>query len=199
VIWSRVKNCLEVYLKTWAGARLLGLGKTPGTYLCVSFIVLILLGFLAARLTGGHRSLILALCWVGAVYYIVDALLVHTTIVYITRDPADPLRSVILSFAALINIVLAFAVVYAVHGQRFLWPPLTHMRSIFFSAATATTFGDSVIQFSSVGAQLIVMLQLLTTLYFLAVVVAIVIGWAPPSKPPSPPTGDKSESVERVI
>lgn len=66
--------------------------------------------------------------------------------------------------------------IYVVHGHRFS-PRLTYPRSLFYSVSTTTTFGDGTSPPDAIALSAIA-LQLLVTLYFVAVIVAIVASWA---------------------
>jgi hypothetical protein len=91
--WPAFSTFLRRYQYEWAGAELTGFSRWPGGYLVLCSVALILLGATTRWVPLGTCSFWLALVWLAAVYYVADALLVHTSIAYITRKPDLPLRS----------------------------------------------------------------------------------------------------------
>lgn len=89
------------------------------------------------------------------------------------------LRSVLLTLLNVLNVGLAYAVVYAAEREAFA-TPLNAVQSVYFSFATLTTLGYGDIKPDGPCAwagQLTVVLELVTGLYFLAGVLSVVVSW----------------------
>jgi voltage-gated potassium channel Kch len=119
------------------------------------------------------------------VLFVFDILVSNTSIAFVSRFPAHPLRTAVLFAFSFLQIALAFAVLYGLFGcfNRGLSP----ISALYFSVVTITTLGYGDIQLTEGAAlgQLIVVCELLVGLYFLATLFAVVVSWA--NGPPAPP------------
>jgi hypothetical protein len=110
-----------------------------------------------------------------AVWWILDSLLVNMSITLVTRWPKGRLRSIILTFFAFINLILAFSVL---HAAWMKWSTGVFL-AIYASAVTITTLGDATVNPETPWEHTLILGELLAGLYFLVIILAIVIQWAP--------------------
>jgi hypothetical protein len=182
-VWTRIERELQRYAEHWCAARLLGFKHREGWYLLTALAALT---GLAAVVSGsgsvpfdwrsGTASLV-------AVYYVVDSFLVHTSIAFVTHQPVNRLRAILLTIANVFNLAMAFAVLYACERWCFKEAPLSLIDATYFAFVTLTTLGYGDIapdRAAACGwlAQLTVVVQVMTSVYFLAVVVTTVVSWA---------------------
>jgi len=148
----------------------------------------------------GIAALVLALvgplwCWWPVLFILVGAFMVWDILVYsasvafVTQGPRFPVRTIILTVGALLQLGLAFAVLY-----RALVPPVTlgpqwvvgashrnlsGAEALYFSFVTMATvgFGDIRPADGAWGAQAVVVAQICVGLVFLACVLATVVTW----------------------
>jgi len=78
---------------------------------------------------------------------------------------------------AFVNVMLVFAILYVAFGHHYD-PVVRYPDAIYFSVTTAATIGGHAKPKDFTG-QLVMVVQLLTTMYFVAVLLAIFVGWAP--------------------
>jgi hypothetical protein len=97
------------------------------------------------------------------------------------------LRSFVLTLWTYLQAAMAYAVVY---GNAF-WNGFNHILrpvpALYFSMTTMTTvgYGDITPRPDALGLQLTVITQMMASLYFVAAILSIVVGWS--SSPPRPP------------
>ena len=181
--WERIEQNLKWYAQHRCAARLLGFKNREGWYVLTALVVLTGLAALVAR--GGSARFD---WWSGAsslvaVYYLVDSVLVHTSIAFVTHRPVHRLRAILLTIVNVLNIAMAFAVLYASERWCFKEAPLSFVDAIYFAFVTLTTLGYGDIAPDRAHAcgwivQLTVVVQVITSVYFLAVVVTTVVSWA---------------------
>jgi len=180
--WARIETILQAYAQRFSAVRRLHLLNREGFYLLGATALLLGLATLAAwRCVPNRWSYFIAF---PAAYYVVDAVLVNTSITFISQQPIHRLRSVLLTMLNVLNVGLAYAVAYAAQREAFA-QPLTALQSIYFSFSTVTTLGYGDIKPDGLNAwtgQLTVVLELITGLYLLAGVLAVVVSWAQQKK-----------------
>ncbi len=172
-VWHRAEQYLRRYVEARSAARLLHLEAGP--FLTVSLVVLLLIAGLAYISTG---RLLHVFCGLLAAYSIMDGLLVNTAIAYITRSPRNPLRSTLLTLFGFLNLALGMSVFHVIFRADFL-PPLDFFRAIYLSLVTITTLGAGDIQPGDNLGRVLLAVEVLLGVYFLAGVLAVIIGWAP--------------------
>jgi hypothetical protein len=175
--WKKIECWFRTYTK-FSAVRLFGFTNREGVYLTIATVVLCILVALGSSLyVSDYCAYLVAL---PAVYYAIDSVLANTTITFITREPILILRSVLLTFLNVLNVGLAYAVMYAAQRAAFE-KPHGAIEFIYFSFATLTTLGYGDIKPDGPGAwtgQLTVVSELITGLYLLAVVLTAVVSWA---------------------
>jgi ion channel len=182
-VWTRVETGLKSYAARACAARILGFRDREGWYLLAALIVLAGLAALASR--NDRPTLV---WWTAAaslvgLYYVVDSVLVHTSIAFVTHRPVHRLRAIVLTIVNVVNVATAFAVVYASERWCFKDPPLSWIDATYFAFVTVATLGYGDIapdRAAGCGwiAQLTVVLQVIVGIYFVAVVVTTVVSWA---------------------
>lgn len=107
-----------------------------------------------------------------ASFYVIDAVLANTSFAFFKGAPQSALRAVLLAFVAFWNVALAFDVFYVLAIEQ----PLTYGQAVYFSIATVTTIGDSTVPVSGI-CRVLVAAQMITSLYFVAVLLSIFVSW----------------------
>ena len=176
--WQTVEKGLLCYAEH-SIARTFRCINREGVYLVVATLVLAAFSFLASRDWTYGVTWLRWTIGILAVAYIVDSLLVNTSITFVSRRPIHRLRSIQLSLLNVGNIALAFAVLYALAGKCFS-RSLGFMDSVYLSFVTIATLGYGDIYPAGdcrrLG-QITVIGELVTGFYFLAVVVTTVVSW----------------------
>ncbi len=179
-----VKYSPSRWFNSWGGLFKDG----AGWYLVARFGVLILLLVIGCYLPTS-RSLhvvVATLLTLFVLLLLFDTLVSNTSIAFVSRFPAHPLRTAILTAFAFAQIAIAFAVFYILFGH--FNRDLNPISAIYFSFVTITTLGYGDIQLKEEAwlGQLIVICQLVVGVYFVGTLFAVVANWstAPPSAPP---------------
>jgi len=175
-VWNGAERCLRDYVETRSAARLLHLEAGP--FLTLSLIILLVIAGFAYVCAVRWVNVV---CGLLAAYSVIDGLLVNTSVAYITRLPRNPLRSTLLTLFGFLNLALGMSVFHVIFRASFQ-PPLDFFRAIYLSLVTITTLGAGDIQPRDDLGRLLVTVEVLLGVYFLAVVVAVIIGWAPGSR-----------------
>lgn len=180
-LWLPVNRFLLRYQTRYSPARWKNswwhlFEKREGLYSTVRFVVLVVL--LSAPKTN-VSNLFIGLVAIGIV---ADIVLIHTSIVFLTRNPLNALRSVMLTVFSFVQLVLAFGVFYTLMKDCFE-PVLGTWSAVYFSFVTVTTlgFGDIVPSDHGWIAQVTIVAELLTGLFFLVVLLAAFVNWIAPS------------------
>ena len=179
--WERFHDFLQWY-REHSVARLLGLEYREGWYVSLASGLLIAAVVLGAFFRSDEASGFLPVLVLLAAIYIVDAILVSAAILFVTHNPIDQLRSLLLTLFTVANVAVAFAVFYvALPGciaNRLLRP----LEAVYFSFVTIATLGYGDLHPAGRCAwrgQLVVMTELAAGVFFLAVVVGAVVAWTP--------------------
>ncbi len=175
--WKRIEAWLQDYRRRYSPAAWIHqrTGFDTGYYLTSVFVWLHLSIFVTAcfRHTPGVRWWLWPLCAVLASLYVIDAVLANTSFAFFKGAPQSALRAVLLAVLAFWNVALAFAVFYVLAVEQ----PLTYGQALYFSVATVTTIGDSTVHVSGISRALVVT-QMITSFYFVAVLLSIFVSWA---------------------
>lgn len=161
-------------------------GMQAGTYLIVStaFLLLAMMLWRFARLGLPYalgyvlRTIVLAL----VLWRFLDIFLTNVSITFTTRAPANPIRSVFFTVVAYVQIALSFALFYLALGSEHFKNDLNWASSVFFSFGTITTAGYFDLCPKTNWARCLVALELVLGLVFLAIIIAVVAGWATSSR-----------------
>jgi hypothetical membrane protein len=93
------------------------------------------------------------------------------------RTSRESYQKCSLSFIAYVQVVLCFAFWYLVLGQSEFQKPVTPVSVVFYSLATIATVGYGDLRPLTPSAQLLVALELVAGLFFVAIIIAQVAGW----------------------
>ena len=150
--------------------------EAPGRYLSARFILILLALCLFPCC---DCQIMECLSVIIALGVILDALLVTSSSVFVSRNYTVPFRSVVLSLFSFSHIVISFAVLYNLFPHHFS-KPINCIRALYFSFVTITTLGYGDIE-PCLGAwhlQCLVILELVVGLYFLVVLLSAITNWA---------------------
>jgi len=113
------------------------------------------------------------------ILFLCDIMIVHGSIAFVTRKPANLLRSAVLTIFSFFQIPLSFAIFYLCKADCFN-STLAWDRSLYFSVVTATTlgYGDIVPKPEASLVQFLIVAELFTSVAFLSVLVARLIALA---------------------
>jgi len=168
--WDELEGGLLAYGTYRSIPVLIGLKFREGFYVSGASVALTALVWAAATMPPVPAILAAEV----AAYYLLDSLLYNTRIIFVPRRPISSFRSVMLTINAYINMGLAFGVLYAVQTGVAVFD------AIYFSFATMTTIGAKTLPTpAAYSLRPTILLQLLTSLYFLVVVVAAITARAP--------------------
>lgn len=127
----------------------------------------------------------LCVIWMGraaAAWVIVDALLYRSATAYGSQRPRSPLRTVVFAVAGFIALALAFGLIYATLPRyqftgnlRSLLDPFT---AAYFSLVTAATVGYGDVTPACETARVVAMCEIFCSIYYLAVLLAVMASWA---------------------
>lgn len=127
--------------------------------------------------TPWHWALV-ALSYAVAVVCLVDLLVSNTSIAFVSRFPANPIRSAIFTLLGLITLSSIFALFFLGVPNAFT-PCLNTVSAIYFSLVTIATlgYGDIHPRENHSIAQIMVFSELIVGAYFVMVIVAIIASW----------------------
>ncbi len=172
------------WFKAWGGF----FRGRAGRYLAARFGVLVGLLVLASYPPAWAtcRGVLATILSLAALLLLADILVSSTSVAFVSRFPAHPLRTALFTAFAFVQIAIAFAVFYVLAGD--FNRKLNPISATYFSVVTMTTLGYGDIQLKE-GAwpgQVIVVCQLVVGLYFVSTLFAVVANWsnAPPTAPP---------------
>jgi hypothetical protein len=150
-----------------------------GDYVAVRFVLLVALGVTLDLL---HLSRLFSIAAAFLpVIAVVDILMSNTSVAFISRFPAHPIRTVVFTTVAWITLAVAFADLYVSMPEGFT--PVTHLsfvQALYFSVVTLATvgYGDIHPAVDATFLQLLVIVEIVTGLYCLVVLFAVVTSWA---------------------
>lgn len=122
--------------------------------------------------------------WIGAVLgllLILDVLIYHLRVGFVTQLPQVPLRSAVFGLAGFALVTAGFAALYLSLARNDFKPrSLEPASAVYFSVVTIATvgYGDIHPRHDAAFAQFLVMAEILVGLIYVAVVLATLVGWA---------------------
>jgi hypothetical protein len=186
--WLRWEKKLFNFQRTFSPfmvLRKLKRDMEAGTYICISMaflLVAIVLWHFLSMLPATLRCL-LGLFILGLVLWrFIDIFLTNISITFTSRFPANPIRSVLYSLMGYIQIALSFAFFYIAMENEHFTKDVTPVASVFFSFGTIATVGYGDLSPTTLLARLLVVLELILGLFFVAIILAQVAGWATKSR-----------------
>jgi hypothetical protein len=191
--WLRVEARLW-RLQKHSPMQMSARGGRAGKYHVIRLLCLII----ACACAGPNLSVFVRLfALLVAFYSLYDVLLLGTYATYVSREPAHPLRSLILNLSSVFQLATAYAVFYRLDTAAFN-RSLGTLDAIYFSVVTAATVGYGDIQVLAGGirvyiAELLIISEIILSVYMLVGLVAVVSGWAN-----QPPTSKPVRSLEEL-
>jgi hypothetical protein len=185
--WLKARRLLRLYEHQYSLSTLLRkvapcCFPDAGRYLIFRFLILLV------TLCWMATSEALTLRWSAsliAFLAILDIMATHLAIAFVTRFPADALRSVIFAMFSFLQLAMAFAIFFAAIESSFTIGDSRQLRigafdSFYFSWLIMTTVGWAELAPVREAAVLkaIICAQLMASLSFLVMIVQIMVGWS---------------------
>ena len=192
LVWLRVEHFVLSFERRYSPRRWFGnwggfFVNRAGLYVLIQIAVsLAMLLLVASRLTirgSGMPMTILASSL--SLLIMADCIIGNTSVAFVSRYPVNYLRTTLFALGSYLAILVGFATLYAgltgsFHIGTVAEGTLTSIQALYFSFVTATTlgYGDIAPAVDSAIPQVIVVLQLVVSLYYLVTVIAVVASWA---------------------
>jgi hypothetical protein len=175
-LWKTIGELFRRYEQEWSPASWKTFVYREGWYLLLRFSVLYVL-FL---LTNSEPNLWNIIILMATICLLLDLLIANTSVSFVTMDPINSLRSFLLTLFAFTHVIIAYGIFYKFYANQFN-SNMCNFQVLYFSTVTITTlgYGDFVPNKSGTMAQMLVVLELLTGLYFLTGVLARIINFKP--------------------
>lgn len=117
----------------------------------------------------------------GGFALVFDILVPATSVAFISRNPTHPLRTILYSLLAFLQLALAFAVIYLACGRAFRIGEtegrLSPFDAAYFSVVTVVTLGYGDIAPVEWHSRAVVIVEVMTGLYFLSVLLTTFASW----------------------
>ncbi len=162
------------YEQEWSPSSWKTFVYREGWYLLLRFLILCVL-FL---LTNNELNLWNIIILIATICLLLDLLIANTSVSFVTMAPINSLRSFLLTLFAFTHVIIAYGIFYKFYGNQFN-SSMCNFQVLYFSTITITTlgYGDFVPNKSGTMAQMLVVFELLTGLYFLTGVLARIINF----------------------
>ena len=173
-VWEKVENFFRGYQEKWSPVSWKIFVFREGRYLLVRFALLYSFFALVSNQVNLWNIAFVAF----GLYFLFDIVIVNTSISFITMEPINNLRSFLFTFFAFTHIIVVFAIFYKFYQEEFVLR-MCDSQVLYFSAVTITTlgYGDFVPDKSATIAQMLVILEVLTGLFFITGVFARIINF----------------------
>ncbi len=109
---------------------------------------------------------------------LVDLILVNVSITFTSKFPAHRLRTVVLTFAGYIHVILVYAYLYATMGKPSFPDYKSVGDAVYFSFGTILTVGYRNLNPTRFLPRFVVVSELILGLFFVIIVIAQVAAWA---------------------
>ena len=175
-LWKTIGELFRLYEQEWSPASWKTFVYREGWYLLLRFSILCVLFLLTNSELNPWNIIIL----IATICLLLDLLIANTSVSFVTMGPINSLRSFLLTLFAFTHIIIAYGTFYKFYGNQFN-SNMCNFQVLYFSTVTITTlgYGDFVPNKSGTMAQILVVLELLTGLYFLTGVLARIINFKP--------------------
>ena len=182
-IWKKVENFFSCYERKCSLSSCKIFVFREGWFLLGRFVLL----YISFTLISNQVSF-WNIIFVGVgLYFLFDILMVNTSVSFVTMKPISNLRSFLFTFFAFTQIIIVFAIFYKFYQEEFV-SRMCDSQVLYFSAVTMTTlgYGDFVPNRSGTIAQTLVILEVLTGLFFVTGVFARIINFSAKQKSTTP-------------
>jgi len=183
--WERKLLNFQTRLSPFSCLRKLWSKMEAGTYVASSTVFLLtvisiwpLLLVLPPILRCPLSTVLVAL----VMWRFIDIFVTNVSITFTSRFPANPIRSVLYSLVGYVQIALSFAFFYVALGSDHFSKKVDAVGSVFYSFGTIATVGYGDLSPSTDLARVLVVLELILGLFFVAIILAQVAGWATKSR-----------------
>ena len=172
-LWKSVENCFRCYETKCSPSSWSFFRGSTSVYLLIRFFLLCICLALASNKFSWWNIP----CGILGLGFLLDILIVNTSIAFVTRNPMNNLRSFILTFFTFIQVVVIYGIFYKFLQHQFS-ENMCNWQVLYFSIVTITTlgYGDFVPEKWGTMAQIIVTLELLTGLFFIVGIFARIVG-----------------------
>jgi hypothetical protein len=175
-LWKTIGQFFLRYEQEWSPSAWKTFVYREGWYLLLRFGLLCVLFVLTSNKLNTWNIIIL----IATVYMLLDLLIANTSVSFVSMNPINSLRSFLLTLFAFTHVIIAYGIFFKFYGEQFD-ASMCDSQVLYFSTVTITTvgYGDFVPMKSGTMAQVLVVLELLTGLYFLTGVLARIINFKP--------------------
>lgn len=182
-LWKHIGDFFRRYEQEWSPASWKIFVYREGWYLLLRFALLSILFVLITGEINPCNVIILT----ATSYMLLDLLIANTSVSFVTMGPINSLRSFLLTLFAFTHVIIVYGIFYKFYGDQFN-SNMYDSQVLYFSTVTITTlgYGDFAPKQSGTMAQVLVVLELLTGLFFLTGVLARIITFKP----------DKSDEIK---
>jgi hypothetical protein len=183
--WERKLLDFQTRFSRFGGLRKVLPKMEAGAYVAIStlfFLVAILLWSPLSTQQWYIRYPLSAVLLALAIWRFIDIFVTNISITFTSRFPANPIRSVLYSLVGYVQIALSFAFFYVVLGSDHFTKKVDAMGSVFYSFGSIATVGYGDLSPSTNLSRLLVVLELILGLFFVAIILAQVAGWATKSR-----------------
>ncbi|MGH9927618.1 MAG: potassium channel family protein [Pyrinomonadaceae bacterium] len=188
--WEKIERALvrwemEISPARWKLWRNMFLGR-EGIYVAIRFLLLIG-SFAVACSTSWHPILGFVcrlLATVLSILLLIDILLVHVSIAFVSGLPVNLLRSATLGMLSFFQLALCFSVFLVCAADSFS-PSLSWHSALYFGFVSATTLGDGDIHAKTVLGEALIVIESLLSVGFLVVLIARLISLTTATEAPA--------------
>jgi hypothetical protein len=177
-----VMRCIQNFINQYCCKERPTKLPQAGFYLVISFLVILGALFLESELFKSQILLLKLAFGILTIWRFADIFFSGTSITFTSRSPANPLRSVIFSLVAFVQIVLCYAYFYCIlYTVGAIGAVKEHvfsvMEAVYFSFGTIATVGYGFLEPKNWFGQVIIASELVCGLYFVVIILAQVATW----------------------
>ena len=173
--WKYIEDLFRRYEQEWNPvSRWKIFIFREGWYLLIRFILLCLVFVVVSNEINVYNIFFVVI----GLLFLFDILIFNTSNSFITMTPINSLRSFFLTFFAFTHLIIAYGIFYKFFKEQFAID-MCNTQLLYFSAVTITTLGDGMFlpDQSGTTVQMLVILELLTGLFFISGVIARIINF----------------------
>jgi hypothetical protein len=173
--WKYIEDFFRRYEQEWNPvSRWKIFVFREGWYLLIRFILLCLVFVAVSNEINVYNIIFVVI----GLLFLFDILAFNTSNSFITMTPINSLRSFFLTFFAFTHLIIAYGIFYKFFKEQFAID-MCNTQLLYFSAVTITTLGDGTFLPDQSGTmvQMLVILELLTGLFFISGVIARIINF----------------------
>ena len=182
-----VMKCIQMFINRHCFRERPSKLPQAGSYLAISFLLILAALFLETELLEHPTWWAKLAIGILLIWRFADIFLSGTSITFTSRLPANPLRSVVFSLAAFVQIVLCYAYFYCIlHAFGAIGPEKEHvfsvMEAVYYSFGTIATVGYGFLEPKNWFGQVVIASELVFGLYYIVIIIAQVATWTSQSR-----------------